>query len=82
MQLMFHAYMIYMHSTHAHTHKTRTHIYSFIYICVWCVCLNRIHHHHHHVVPLARISLNLSRHLSLSFIASGRSSWATSRILT
>ena len=31
-------------------------------------------HHHHHVVPLARISLNLSRHLSLSFIASGRSS--------
>ena len=32
------------------------------------------HHHHHHVVPLARISLALSRHFSLSFIASGRSS--------
>ena len=32
------------------------------------------HHHHHHVVPPARISLNLSRHSSLSFIASGRSS--------
>ena len=31
-------------------------------------------HHHHHVVPLARISLTLSRHLSISFIASGRSS--------
>ena len=31
------------------------------------------HHHHHHVVPLARISLTLSRHFSLSFIASGRS---------
>ena len=31
-------------------------------------------HHYHHVVPLARISLTLSRHLSLSFIASGRSS--------
>ena len=31
-------------------------------------------HHHHHVVPLARISLTLSRHFSLSFIASGRSS--------
>ena len=30
--------------------------------------------HHHHVVPLARISLTLSRHFSLSFIASGRSS--------
>ena len=30
--------------------------------------------HHHHVVPLAWISLSLSRHFSLSFIASGRSS--------
>ena len=30
--------------------------------------------HHPHVVPLARISLTLSRHFSLSFIASGRSS--------
>ena len=30
--------------------------------------------HHHLVVPLARISLNLSRHFSLSFITSGRSS--------
>ena len=32
------------------------------------------HHHHHHVVLVARISLTLSRHFSLSFIASGRSS--------
>ena len=32
------------------------------------------HHHHHHVMPLAWISLTLSRHFSLSFIASGRSS--------
>ena len=31
-------------------------------------------HHHHHVMPQARISLTLSRHFSLSFIASGRSS--------
>ena len=31
-------------------------------------------HHYHHVVPLAQISLTLSRHFSLSFIASGRSS--------
>ena len=31
-------------------------------------------YHHHHVVPLARISLTLSRYFSLSFIASGRSS--------
>ena len=33
-----------------------------------------LHHHHHHVVLPARISLTLSRHFSLSFIASGRSS--------
>ena len=32
------------------------------------------HHHHHHVVLVARISLTLSRHFSLSFIASGWSS--------
>ena len=32
------------------------------------------HHHHYHVMLLARISLTLSRHFSLSFIASGRSS--------
>ena len=32
------------------------------------------HHHHHFVVPLARISLTLSRHFSLSFIASDWSS--------
>ena len=32
------------------------------------------HHHHHHVMPPARISPTLSRHFSLSFIASGRSS--------
>ena len=38
-------------------------IYIYIYI-----------YHHHHVVLLARISLTLSRHFSLSFIASGRSS--------
>ena len=30
--------------------------------------------HHHHVVPLAWISLTLSRHFSLSFIVSGWSS--------
>ena len=35
---------------------------------------SRDHHHHHHVVLLARISQILSRHSSLSFIASGTSS--------
>ena len=32
------------------------------------------HHHHHHIVLVARISLTISRHSSLSFIALGRSS--------
>ena len=32
------------------------------------------HHHHHHIAQVARISLTLSRHSSLSFIALGRSS--------
>ena len=33
-----------------------------------------IYHHHHHVVRLARISLTRFLHVSLSFMASGRSS--------
>ena len=41
---------------------------------VWNRTIFTYHHHHHHVVPLARISLTLSRHFSLSFIASGLSS--------
>ena len=46
----------------------------YVYACV-CVCVYRVfHHHYHHVVPLVRISLTLSRHFSLSFIAFGRSS--------
>ena len=36
---------------------------------------NYICHHHYHVVPQARISLTLSHHFSLSFSASGKSSW-------
>ena len=39
-----------------------------------CYQQNVFINHHHHVVPLARISLTLSHHFSLSFIASGRSS--------
>ena len=41
----------------------------FIYIYIYIY-----HHHHLHVMPLAQISLTLSRHFSPSFIASGRSS--------
>ena len=49
-------------------------VYIYIYVCV-CVCMCIfIYHHHHHVMPLARISLTFSRHFSLLFIASGRSS--------
>ena len=44
---------------------------------IWSILSNYIrlsHYHHHHLMPRARISLTLSRHFSLSFIASGRSS--------
>ena len=44
---------------------------SFVYLIQ--TCINNIYIYHH-VVPLAKISLTLSRHFSLSFIASGRSS--------
>ena len=42
--------------------------------CFFCRSFFHFYHHHHHVVRLARISLTLSLHVSLSFIASGRSS--------
>ena len=40
----------------------------------WPKTLTGSVYYHHHVVPPARISLTLSRHFSLSLIASGRSS--------
>ena len=43
--------------------------------CVYaCMCIYHHHHHPHHITLVARISLTLSRHSSLSFIALGRSS--------
>ena len=54
-------------------------IQPFIQIC-FCLFLRyillflSIYHHHHHIALVARISLTLSRHSSLSFIALGRSS--------
>ena len=39
----------------------------------WFVHIPFNHPHHHHVALLARISLTLSRHFSLSFIVSGKS---------
>ena len=38
------------------------------------ILMNKLPHHHHHIALVARISLTLSRHSSLSFIALGRSS--------
>ena len=38
------------------------------------IVLTHQYHHHHHIALVARISLTLSRHSSLSFIALGRSS--------
>ena len=40
----------------------------------WVETKTDCYHHHHHVVPTARISLTLSRHSSLTFIAFGWSS--------
>ena len=48
-------------------YKMYLHIILLLYIYIY-------HHHHHHIVLAARISLTLSRHSSLSFIALGRSS--------
>ena len=46
----------------------------FGWLAGWFYGLSTLVHHHHLVVPLAQISLTLSCHFSLSFIASGRSS--------
>ena len=58
---------------HTHTH-TYIYIYIYIYIFLCYPYLMLYIYHHHHVMPPARISLTLSRHFSLLFIASGRSS--------
>ena len=66
---------------------TRTHTYTVLDLIMYCSSRNNeilkvrkltINHHHHHVVPLARISLTLSRYFSLSLIAFGRSSGLSS----
>ena len=45
------------------------HIHTHVYACIYIYT-----HHHYHVALVARISLTLFRHSSLSFIALGRSS--------
>ena len=49
-------------------------IYMYEYVYIYIYIYTYIYVYHHHVVPLTRISLTLTRHFSLSFIASGRSS--------
>ena len=44
-------------------------LFSLLTIVLWSY-----YHHHHHIALVAQISLTLSRHSSLSFIALGRSS--------
>ena len=75
---------LYLSIIHTHTH---THICVCVCVCVSVVYpenkqekANKTvvsldeNHHHHHVLPPVWISQTLSRHFSLSFIASGRSS--------
>ena len=44
------------------------------FVSFFILSIDTILHHHHHIALVARISLTLSRHSSLSFIALGRSS--------
>ena len=55
-----------------HCYPQRLNTRTILFLCFQIY--HHHHHHHHHVTPLARISLTLSRHPSLSFIASDRSS--------
>ena len=57
-------------------HQLQQVLYFFFFI-MGNICFNYFSFlilYHNHVMPLARISLTLSRHFSLSFIDSGRSS--------
>ena len=56
------------HFNHYTTRTTSLSLYIYIYIYIY------MYHCHHHVVLPAWISLTLSRHSSLSFITSSRSS--------
>ena len=49
-------------------------VWSFNCVYIQNEVTNHIFHHHHHVAPSAWISLTLSCHPSLLYIASGRSS--------
>ena len=69
-------------TTKSYTSSTPVESYKVSHMfCIWIfqthslrIWSGYIYIYHHHVVLVARISLTLSRHFSLSFIASGRSS--------
>ena len=69
-------------ATHTHTYIYIYNYYYYLMVKLPCYLLKEevsnvyesTNHHHHHIVLAARISLTLSRHSSLSFIALGRSS--------
>ena len=62
--IYIHIYIIYIY----------IHLVESCHYIYMCVCVRVCVYHHHHVALVARISLTLSRHSSLSFIALGRSS--------
>ena len=64
---------IYKHIIYVYK-RTYTCICTYMYISIYLYVNIYIYIHYHNVVPLSRISLTLSRHFSLSFIASGWSS--------
>ena len=68
--LVFHIKIIYCYKHENYSHATDMRKRENIYFLWFLSCS----HHHHHIVLAARISLTLSRHSSLSFIALGRSS--------
>ena len=66
MYICIHIYMYIYMCVYMHIYVYMyIYIYIYVYICIY---------HHHHVTLSARISLTISSHLSLSSIASGRSS--------
>ena len=62
----------FVHELRSHVFRVSGFLCSMYMLYIWTLWTCYIYEHH--VVSLARISLTLSRHFSLSFIASGRSS--------
>ena len=73
--MIINKYILYIYIYLIHGKYIYIYIYIYIYLIYLFIIIIYIYiYHHDDVMPLARISLTLSRHFSLSFIASGRSS--------